>query len=366
MAIDWPRAPAPAGDVRDQLAAEEHRARVAEPPVAADAPVEVRFMRPDEAPALSRCVFRSYGATYDAEWVYQPDRVAELLELGLLRSCVGVAADGEIVGHLGLTRDWPEATVGEAGQAVVDPRYRGHHLFTTLKRFLADWARGVGLRGIYSEATAAHPYTQEANLALGAHETGLLLGYIPATVEYRDIDTARGRRQSVTLFYLKTNDGVHRPVFVPARHRELVDRIFEIGGLRGQLEQAGDGYETPDYSRLDVHVRPDHGQAIVTVQEPGADLTRTMELRLRELHDDGFACVYADLPLARPATERLGAELEELGFFFGGVFPNRRGDDDVLRLQHLHDVEADPSDVAVASDLGRELLDYVCAQRPRA
>lgn len=365
MAIDWPRTPASAGDVRDRLALEEHRARAAAPPVPADAPVAIRFMRPDEAMALSRCVVRSYGASYDAEWVYQPDSIAELLELGVLRSAVGVAPDGEIVGHLGLTRDWPEATVGEAGQAVVDPRYRSHHLFTSLNRFLADWARGVGLRGIYSEATAAHPYTQEANLALGANETGLLLGYIPGTVDHRDIDGARGR-QSVTLFYLKTNDGPLRPVFAPARHRDFVARIFETGGLRGRVEDAGSGCEVDAFSRFDVHVRPDHGQAIFTVHEPGADLAHVVELRLRELRDEGFACVYADLPLARPATARLGPELEELGFFFGGVFPNRRGDGDVLRFQHLDGLEVDSADVAVASDLGRELLDYVWAQRPDA
>ena len=35
---------------------------------------------------------------------------------------------------------------------------------------------------MYSEATAAHPYSQRANVELGAHETGFLLGWIPASV----------------------------------------------------------------------------------------------------------------------------------------------------------------------------------------
>ncbi len=44
--------------------------------------------------------------------------------------------------------------------------------------------------------------------------------------------------------------------------------------------------------------------------------------------------------------------------FFGGIVPElRRGD--VLRLQWLHEVEADPSDVSVASEFGAELLAYV-------
>ena len=50
-----------------------------------------------------------------------------------------------------------------------------------------------------------------------------------------------------------------------------------------------------------------------------------------------------------------------LGFAFGGVFPNRLHDCDVLRYQYLDRVTLDTSDIALASDHGRELLDYVTA-----
>jgi hypothetical protein len=63
--------------------------------------------------------------------------------------------------------------------------------------------------------------------------------------------------------------------------------------------------------------------------------------------------------LADPDTAaRSVAVHDDLGAFFGGVVAEL-GDGDVLRLQWLNGVEADPSDVAVASDLGRELLHYV-------
>ena len=72
--------------------------------------------------------------------------------------------------------------VAHSGQAVTLPAARGQHLFTRTKRFLMDWARERGLAGMFSEATAAHPYSQRANIELGAHETGFLLGWIPASV----------------------------------------------------------------------------------------------------------------------------------------------------------------------------------------
>ena len=62
------------------------------------------------------------------------------------------------------------------------PAARGQHLFTRTKRHLMDWAQAQGMAGMYSEATAAHPYSQRANVELGAHETGFLLGWIPASV----------------------------------------------------------------------------------------------------------------------------------------------------------------------------------------
>ena len=171
---------------------------------------------------------------------------------------------------MGLARQRPDDDVAESGQAVVDPEYRGRHLFTLLKRRAAARAAEHGLYGLYSEATAAHPYSQRANVALGAVETGLLLGYIPATVEYEAID-AKPHRQSVVLYYLKTNDGHTRPVYVPPRDRAMVESIVERAGLRGTVRDAAD---EPATARTDVHVddRDDHNDRVVTVRTVGGDL----------------------------------------------------------------------------------------------
>jgi hypothetical protein len=66
-----------------------------------------------------------------------------------------------------------------------------------------------------------------------------------------------------------------------------------------------------------------------------------------------------DLPLSSPGTSKLGEELEDLGFFFGGIFPNLQVSGDVLRLQRLHNVEVNHDDVSVASDFGEKLLNYI-------
>ena len=128
-------------DVRDYLSEEEHHQTVRAPAAPEDAPLEVRMMRAEESFELSRCVYRSYGYSYDWDDIYRPDRIRELQESGLMRSAVAVTPKGEFVGHLALTLEHPDARVAEAGQAVVDPRFRGHRLFERMKTFLAERAK---------------------------------------------------------------------------------------------------------------------------------------------------------------------------------------------------------------------------------
>ena len=318
----------------------------------------VRFLAPEEAEELTRLVRRCYGDTYDAAWVYDPPAIADRIRAGTLSSVVGATASGELVGHLGLSRRRPADDVLEAGQAVVDPAFRGHQLFTVLKRRAAEWAGTAGVCGLFSEATAAHPYSQRANVALGAVETGLLLGYIPATVEYTAID-ARPHRQSVVLFYLKTNDGHRRPIYAPACDRAMVEGIVIAAGLRGVVTDADANAPTPTTSDLHVEARVDHNHLLVTARTVGADLASQVEVARTDAVARGIDCVYLDLPLADPATAAVGDAVRELGFRFGGVFPNWLHDCDVLRYQYLNQVDVDTGDVVVASPHGQALLDYV-------
>ena len=346
-------------DIRNELSIEEHSARCAAPVVNPNAPIQIRFMRVDEATALARCVYRSYGDSYDADWVYQPDLIADKIEQGILRSIIGLATDGEIVGHAGMNFATPNARVAESGQAVVDPRYRGHHIFTSLKRYMADWATREGMYGIYSEATALHPYSQKANLELGAHETGILLGYIPASVHYKDIQNAESqRRQSVTLFYLKTNDGPERSVYAPARHHEVIAKILATSGIHGELKDSLP-LKLAATTKLALHLREKHKQAVISVTRFGTDFMARIADQLNQFCKQHRECIYVDLPLTNPATAHLGEECEKLGFFFGGIFPHMLGNGDVLRLQYLNKVDVHVEDIKLASAFGQQLLDYI-------
>ena len=178
-----------------------------------------RRLGPDEGVVLTSAILAAYGSTYDVPWVYDADEVCARLADGRYVSVVAETARGDLLCHMGMSMAAAGDAVGHAGQAVTLAAARGQHLFTRTKRFLMDWARDRGLAGMYSEATAAHPYSQKANLDLGARETGFLLGWIPASVVNDAAVGAARRRRSAALFYVKLNNGHDRPVYAPERHR---------------------------------------------------------------------------------------------------------------------------------------------------
>jgi serine/threonine-protein kinase RsbW len=323
--------------------------------------VTFRFLGPHEGTVLTRAIEAAYGQTYDVRWVYDPAEVGARIEAGTYVACVAESPAGELLCHIGMSLAAAGDAVGHSGQAVTLPAARGQHLFTRTKRYLMDWAQERGLAGMYSEATAAHPYSQKANIELGAHETGFLLGWIPASVS-NDAAGERGGRQSAALFYTKLNDGHERNVYAPERHRDVVARTIELCELRGQVVDAPADTALEERTELHVEVDADHNLALLTVLEPGVDLEEAIGAERHHLfHRANLDAIYIDLPLEHPATALLADHLERLGVSYAGVFPNHRTDGDVLRMQSLHRVRVKADDIAVASDHGRELLQYVLA-----
>jgi hypothetical protein len=334
-------------------------------PLSGDDGIVFRRLGPDEGAVLTAAIVAAYGSTYDVRWVYDADDVRARLADGRYVSVVAETAAGDLLCHMGMSLAAAGDAVGHAGQAVTLAAARGQHLFTRTKRFLMDWARNRGLAGMYSEVTAAHPYSQKANLDVGGRETGFLLGWIPASVANDAAIGAARRRQSAAFFYVKLNDGHDRPVYAPERHREVIGRTLELCALRGALADPPAGAALADRTELRVDVDRDHNLALITVTEPGVDLEEVVRARRHRLfHHEQLDAVYLDLPLVAPGTALAADHLEELGVSYAGIFPNHHADGDVLRMQSLHGIRITADDVVVASDHGRELLDYVLADLP--
>ena len=356
----------PYKDVEAYISEEEKDRAVPLPSVPKDVELTIRLMRPDDSVDLARCVYRCYGYTYANGDVYFPDKVREFLESGLLVSHVALSPDDEIIGHVAIRKESPGALIGERGQAVVDPRYRGHGLLNKLIKAVVDHARDIGMYGNYSEAVTVHTFSQKAALSIGARETGALLGFTPATMLFKKIqEEDKQQRQAAVLLYTRINEEPWRDVYPPLHHQAVIRRICERNNLRRNVMNALDVKEpaaVPPSSQVDVRVQTEASRAFMLVVQYGADLEELVKFRLRELCLRKIDCIYIDLPLSHPATPKFCASLEMLGFFFAGVIPEM-SEGDVLRLQYLNNVDVNLENVQIATDFGKELLDYVVKAR---
>lgn len=354
----------PATSIADQLAAEAQP--TGQPPVAEDA-FALRLMTVDDALPLARCIYRSYGYTYGNDVVYYPSKVVELLDSGRMVSCVAVNQAGEVVGHLALQFAKAGAEVADSGIAVVDPRYRGRKLFEQMKTFMAEWAGRNGVYGLVSEAVAVHPITQKGNINLGASETGVLLGYLPAGLEFRNIKGgAEVRRQSAVMFYLRTNPEPEREVFAPPHHQDVIQRLYDKIPLRRTCRPAPPeatlGAVRDQHSVIEQRLKPETARAFIRIEEYGGDVLELVHRHLRDLCLRKFDCIFLDLPLGKPLTAVLCRAFEGVGFSFAGVGVEL-ADGDSLRLLYLNNVEIDAAGMVVISEHGRALTDYVLTAR---
>ena len=319
------------------------------------------MLTPSESARLAEAVRAVYGETYPVEWTYDAEEVARRISAGLLMSAIAETPDGELLCHSGLLLNAPDDLIGHAGQALTLPAARGRHIFTTVKRYLVEWAETLGLVGMYSEATAAHPYSQRALLELGGHETGFMLGFIPASVENNAASASNPGRTSAALFFLRMRPGKERVLYAPTRHRDIVLETIDICGSVAHLADAPSKADLQPVSQISLERDTGDNVAVLVVTQAGRDLTAHVQAERSRLFDEGVDALYVDLPLDRPESAHVSEALQELNLSYSGLFPNNQAAADVLRLQCLRDATAWSHDVAVASPHGAALLEYVIA-----
>jgi anti-sigma regulatory factor (Ser/Thr protein kinase) len=331
-----------------------------------DTPLTIRPMEPGDAPILARLMYQVYRYTY-REFVYFPEKVVDLLASGLLLSTVAITPAGELAAHQGLMKEERDSPIAEICMGVVDPRFRGRKLFERMKEASFSHARGLGLKGLYGEAVTTHEYSQKANRAQGGRETGFVLGYTPANLEFRSICGSIPERTSVLLFYTRLNPEPERCVFAPEQHLPMISRIYEEGGFRRSFAPGLPDRQAAETERSHAKLKAfsDFGVASLQVLRYGDDFIPLVGGHLKELCTARVDCIYIDLPLADLLTPSICGDLEDMGFFLSGIMPET-AHGDMLRLQYLNNTPLDPHHIVVASDFGRELLDYVVEGWKRA
>lgn len=296
-------------------------------------PIQIRPLAAEDAAKLTACFERCYGDSYVGGFFYDPTAIRARISDGRLRSVVAATPSGDIVGHMALTSRHPNALTVEAGNTIVDPRYRAQGLAARLGAALFESCRLGGYVGFHHYPTTAHPIMQKLAVQAGGTETGVMLAYIPAGTDYKDLSgkSEHGRPAAVTV-YQPIAAAPARELFLPPRFAPMLCAIYERAGLaRATLAPAGSFASSP--TRLHSTRDTARGLLCIEVERLGADVCD----RILEATSDGSTEVtHVDLLLSDPATPHTVEALRRHDFFFCAVLPEFAASD-VLRLQHLRE-----------------------------
>jgi hypothetical protein len=243
---------------------------------------------------------------------------------------VAVAASGEIVGHMGLTIRDPRAETADAGNSIVDPRYRGQQIVAHLALAVIELCRNDGFLGFHHYPTTVHPIMQKLALA-GGTETGIMLDYIPSGTEYREIEGApRSDRPAVVVVYHPLRTAPARAVFAPEKVIGLIEAMYARAELARTVEPGTQALPSCS-TDLRVSHNPRRGLARIEVTRIGRDLVKKTRAELARL--DAPVC-QLDVPMSDETVSAAVESLRPLGFFFSAVLPEWL-EGDVLRLQRI-------------------------------
>jgi anti-sigma regulatory factor (Ser/Thr protein kinase) len=350
-------------DVTDQLPARDLAPFPENAPQAPEQTYTVRRMRPEDAIHAARCIYRTYGYSYENEVTYFPEELIKQNQSGELLSWVGVNQEGDIVGYIELKIP-AGSRIADLSQAVVIPAHRGRSVLNLMGMALYDEAVKMGLVGIYTRLTTVHPFSQKA-IGDFAHPCAIALGYVPRVRLYKGLESHEfDERKSLILHYCFLNPPDKTIVHAPPRHREMIERIYRLLNLHVEFAEEVPAAGLPG-GKVNVLFNRSNGTGTITVEIVGQDSKAEIRRALADLRDIACAeAIYLLLPLAQAGTPQLCEDAEDLGFFFSGVEPCLAPDGDYLRLQCLN-TTVNFDHIQLYKPFSRELLAYILKEKER-
>jgi hypothetical protein len=325
-----------------------------------DAPVTIRDLEPDDAAALTRCVYRCYGWTYPYAEMYFPEQLAAAIANGTRAGSVAVDADGEVVCHMG-TVALADGVV-MAGGGVTDPRYRRRGLLGQLGARFYEWIAASGTRVYLSEPVLTHAITQKMSLAGPSSLAGLYLN-VRGPLQQVDItDGMLNRRSSLMVTHCATVPLEPATVWVPALHEPLVRHILDGADWPRDIGVTRGAPHCPDTSTSSSSYDALNQVGTIKVTTVGLDLADVVDDALTQLRAAGAEMVRVWLPANQSAVASLGAGLGSLRLGFAALLPAFGDLGDALVLQWVRNPDIDDSPWVYGDESIETLAHMIMAQ----
>jgi len=321
--------------------------------------IEIRRFEKEWAIAISQIIYKAYGYSYPNEDLYFPDRIISLNESGQLVSVVAYDTKRDrIAGHYALERE-DLGSVAEIGQAVVSPQYRGLGLMKKIRLKTQEVGKDLGLDGIMSKPVTVHLFSQKTNEALGAVPVGMGFGVSPVK-NFKKIEADTSQRGSCMYYFLPLKQR-HRVLFVPHRHRQIIETIYT--DLKLACTFAEPKEEVRENGTVKSTYAPHFEVGSIFVTQIGKDnITYIKEAFFNLLFRMKAKVLLLYITMEDQDVEALVSEVGHENFFFSGILPSFTEGKDVLVYEFLPEA-IDESKVEIYSERAKALVAYISNEK---
>jgi serine/threonine-protein kinase RsbW len=211
-----------------------------------------------------------------------------------------------------------------------------------------------------ASTVTSHPFSQKLAAAGGFHECGLMVGYAPKPT-FKGMQTKDQPRECTLQWAQDFVGGWSAEICPPPRHRDMIATLFERLGWRIAVREPGEGSGPADFHWKAL---PAMRSLHLEVGRTGAGLWDKIPPLLHDFDRQGYQYSTISLPLGDPGVPALTEVLESAGFFFAGLEIGTGQGDPRLCLQRLFGVTMDLDLLALETENGRALRDYIRQTAP--
>ncbi len=320
-----------------------------------------RKFEPEDALEVARCAYECYGYTYAFEHIYYPERIVAFNASGDLISIVAEADDGELAGHIGLTRLEGLTGVYEIGLAMTKQKYRGGNIFSRLMDYGMEVAASMNLNTLYAQCVTTHTYSQSKPLKLGMLPSGLLPSYVPDDVSFRKIADGNTERTAILLVVRLFNKPVARRLYLPREYMDIAGTVCRSLAIEAEwVHDTDKDMETGADSLSNLVLNPNLKMGKLFIHHYGNNFERHIRRILQQIKQEKIQMAEAFINISRPDALLIIPALERLGFVFVGFLPGA-GEGDMCMMQYLNGINPNLSKVKVLPE-GERLLEFVKSQ----
>jgi anti-sigma regulatory factor (Ser/Thr protein kinase)/RimJ/RimL family protein N-acetyltransferase len=321
----------------------------------------IRIPTREDITGISRLFYKSYGYSYVNDLVYYPDRLAKKIEENSLISKVAISKQNRVIGHIALMQPFEDAKISEWGMAISDPLFRGQGIMSELISKIMYKAKTSTYHGIFSHSVTNHEFTQKICVKYGFSDVALLVGYAGSELSFKNITNDLTQRESTIISYIAIKKESSVELFMPKKHEQMIKKLYDGIGIKALQKTSSKIAKTPLKTELTDTIVSAINIAEIIVKSIASDALELIKYLTKKFSIAKIDIIYLYMDLEDENSIDLVEKLEELGYFFGGIFPHYHHEN-ALVLQFVNNIEFDYSLIHSYTPLAKELREYVQAQ----